>query len=301
MNKTKSIIIVLVSIFSLILFGSSAFAQVGSSASEQNYPEASSAGYHSMGLGTFEAGWLIGHRVYGPQQSGERGQIEDLMIDRTNGRVVFVILSDVQGFGAEYVAAPFSALERTGEDTFQLNFGDWDTSQWYWGRSIIALSTIPSRIDSLWADSVYQFYGQKPYWTEGRTVHPDIMSYRAAGPSILQSLFTEKMAPVLMGAMLHSKDGKEVARTSDLVIDSKDGRVAFLVLDRITGRSDSEVAVPFDELSMSDHAFVLNTTGEKLAAAPRFNENADMGNRDYAARVYMFFGVQPYWTGEKTH
>jgi hypothetical protein len=233
------------------------------------------------------------------------------MIDSANGRIALVILSGVPGFAAGYVAAPFSALERTGEVTFQLDFGDryaslpWGNYNYrdtyaddlYEWRSIVGLSMIPSAIDPLWADSVYQYFGKTPYWTEGNTPHPDILSYRTAGPSILQSLFMGNTAPGLMGAMVQSKDGKGAARINDLVIDAKDGRVAFLVLDSVPGR-DEQVAVPFDELSRSGNVFALNATGEKLAAAPGFNESADRGNREYAASVYRFFGVQPYWTEE---
>jgi hypothetical protein len=100
-----------------------------------------------------------------------------------------------------------------------------------------------------------------------------------------------------MGATVESKDGKMTPRIDDLVIDSEDGRVAFLVLDSVPGRAE-QVAVPFSELSMSGNAFSLNTTGEKLAAAPGFDESADMGNREYASSVFRFFGVQPYWTEE---
>jgi len=314
-HKTVKIL-VLISIFSLFLFGSSAFAL-----SREGLPfEGAGApmvkgevggSYHPRGWDTIEAGWLIGHRVYSPL-GGELGQIEDLMIDRTDGHIALVILSGVQGFGAEFVAAPFSALERTGEDTFQLNFGDQYISipstpyedpyayQLYRDRSIVGLSTIPSSIDPLWADSVYQFYGQTPYWTEGRTVPPDIMSYRAARPSILQSLFMGKTAPVLMGASVQSKNGKMAARIDDLVIDSKDGRVAFLVLDRVPGRGDMQVAVPFGELSISGNAFVLNTTRDRLAAAPSFNQYSDMNNLKWANNVYKFFGQKPYWSEEGT-
>jgi sporulation protein YlmC with PRC-barrel domain len=317
MNKTVKIL-TLVSIFSLFLFGSSAFAQkypegtVGVNYHPTGeFPEASSVGYHSMGWDTFEAGWLIGQRVYSPL-GGELGQIEDLMIDRTDGHIALVILSGVQGFGAEFAAAPFSALERTCEDTFQLNFGDQYTSippshyedpygyQLYRNRSIVGLSTIPSSIDPLWADSVYLFYGQTPYWTEGRAVPPDIMSYRTTGPSILQSLFIGETAQVLMGATVQSKNGRAKARIDDLVIDSKDGRVAFLVLDRIPGRGGSQVAVPFSEMSMSGNAFVLNTTRDRLAAAPSFNQYSDMNNLKWAKNVYRFFGQKPYWSEEGT-
>jgi sporulation protein YlmC with PRC-barrel domain len=299
MNKTVRIL-TLVSIFTLFLFGSSAFARGWQK-------EEVGVIYHPMHSTKFEASWLIGHRVNSPL-GGELGQIEDLMIDRTDGHIALVILSGVQGFRAEFVAAPFGALERTGEDTFQLNFGDQYTYipsspyedpylyQLYWNRNIVGLSTIPATIDPLWVDSVYQFYGQMPYWTEGRTVPPDIVSYRAAEPSILQSLFMGKTAPVLMGATVQSKNGKVAARIDDLIIDSKDGRIAFLVLDRIPGRGDMQIAVPFGELSMSGHAFILNTTRNRLASAPSFHAYADMNNLKWARNAYRFFGLRPYRT-----
>ncbi len=303
MNKTLKIWTI-VSIFSLVLFGSSAFAE--------EWQKAEVGGmHHPMGWGTFEASWLIGHRVYSPL-GRELGQIEDLMIDRTDGHIALVILSGVQGFGAEFVAAPFSALERTGENIFQLNFGDQELSipstsyedpyayQLYIYSGIVGLSTIPSTIDPLWADSVYRFYRQTPYWTEGATVPPDIMSYRTARPSVLQSLFMEKTAPILMGTTVQSEDGEVSVRINDLVIDPRDGRIAFLVLDRVPGKGDSQVAVPFAELSMSGNALVLNTTGDRLASAPSFDENADMNNLEWAESVYRFFGQQPYWTEGRT-
>jgi sporulation protein YlmC with PRC-barrel domain len=283
MNKTvRILILMLVSIFSLFFFGSSAFAR-------EWQEEEAGAIYHPMHWTRFEASWLIGHRVNSPLGE-ELGQIEDLMIDRTDGHIVLLILSGVQGFGAEFVAAPFSALERTGEDTFQLNFGDQYTYipsspyedpyvyQLYWNRSIVGLSTIPATIDPLWADSIYQFYGQTPYWTEGKTPHPDIMSYRTARPFILESLFRGKSTPALIGSIAQSKNGKVTARIDDLIIDSKDGCVAFLVLDRIPRRGDMQIAVPFGELSMSGHAFILNTTRNRLASAPSFHAYADMNN-----------------------
>jgi sporulation protein YlmC with PRC-barrel domain len=308
MNKTVKILAV-ISIFSFVFLASSSFAQ------EREYQKANRLGsqvtvcapYQRTGLELSEASWLIGQRVYSPL-GGELGQIDDLMIDRTDGHIALVILSGAEGFGAEYVAAPFSALERTGEDTFQLSFGDQYTYiptspyedpyayQLYENRSIVGLSRIPSTIDPLWADSLYQFYGQTPYWTEGKTVPPDIMAYRASEPSMLKSLFGEKTAPALMDSTVESKGRKTEARIDDLVIDSNDGRVAFLVLDKVPGRGDTQVAVPFDELSMMGNAFVLNTTGDRLASAPSFGQYTDMNNLKWAENVYKFFGERPCWT-----
>jgi hypothetical protein len=107
-----------------------------------------------------------------------------------------------------------------------------------------------------------------------------------------------KTAPVLIGAPVESKDGTgiEAARIDDLVIDSKDGRVALLILHEVPGRGDSKVAVPFNELSMNGDGFALNTTPAQLASAPSFDESADMNDVRYAENVYRHFGLQPYWT-----
>jgi sporulation protein YlmC with PRC-barrel domain len=315
MNKTVKILAV-ISIFSFLFLASSSFAQ------EREYQKANRLGplvtvcvpYERTGLELSEASWLIGQRVYSPL-GGELGQIDDLMIDRTNGQIALVILSGVQGFGPGYVAAPFSALERTGANTFELNFDNQYISiplsnvgplpakyedpyayELYKNRSVVGLSTISSRIDPLWADSLYQFYGQRPYWTEGKAVPPDIMAYRASEPSMLKSLFGEKSAPALMDSTVESKGRKTEARIDDLVIDSNDGRVAFLVLDKVPGRGDMQVAVPFSELSRIDHAYVLNITGDRLAAAPSFDQYTDMNNLRWAENVYRFFGERPCWT-----
>ena len=290
----------LVSVFSLVLWGGLSFAQYDDMAggTVQNY-------YESMGWGGIGADWLIGHSVYSPV-GGYLGQIDNLAIDKSDGHIVLVILSDVPGFGNRLAVAPFSALERTGETTFQLNFGDMDvpiaefpTDRYAFTMAMnmdtIGLSRFPSAIDPLWADTVYRFYGQTPYWTEGKTVHPDILAYRASGSFNLVALFGGTESPVLLGSMVRSSDGKTMAKIDDLLIDSKDGRVALIVVGDVPGRGDAMVAVPFDELSMSGNAFAFNFTGDRLASAPVFMF-ADADNPRYARDVYGYFGLQPYWT-----
>ncbi|HSB05350.1 MAG TPA: PRC-barrel domain-containing protein [Thermodesulfobacteriota bacterium] len=284
MNKTKYLMIAVASAFSLVLWGGNVSSQEWTEGTVQSY-------YQPMGWDTFQGGWLIGHRVYSPA-GGNLGQISDLMIDRTDGHIALVILSDVPGFGAQFVAVPFGALQRTGESVFELSFGDreiaivgpYEDPYAYELRrvmGIVGLSDISTTIDLRWAETLYRSYGQAPYWThEGREVPTDIASYRCTG---------------LMGAEVSFQEGKDVARISDFVIDSKDGRVAFLVVDQVPGRGDMEVAVPFEALSMSGNAFALNITEERLAAAPGFRD-ADLSNQQKAEDVYKYFGLQPYWT-----
>ena len=118
MNKTKYLLVAAVAVFSLVLWSGSSLAQEWAEGNVQSY-------YQPRGWDTFEAGWLVGHRVYSPI-GGDLGQIADLLIDRSDGHVALVIISDVPGFEDKYVAAPFSCLIRTGENVFNLSFGDRD-------------------------------------------------------------------------------------------------------------------------------------------------------------------------------
>ncbi len=65
---------------------------------------------------------MIGYRVYSPDYLGYLGQITDLLIDRCDGRLAFVVLSDTPGFGSVYAIVPFAALDRQSEHTFVVMF-----------------------------------------------------------------------------------------------------------------------------------------------------------------------------------
>ncbi len=296
MYKTRYLLTAVVAVFSLVLWSGSSFSQEWVEGTVQSY-------YQPKGWSTFEAGWLIGHKVYSPL-GGDLGQVADLVIDRSDGHIALVILSDVPGFEDRYAAAPFNCLVRTGENIFYVSFGDrevpiaagyQDPYAYELERyaSTVGLNHIPSAIDPLWADSLYRFYGQTPYWTEGSMPHSDLMVYRATERTDL--FFGETQTPGLIGARIQSSDGNAMARIDDLVIDPKDGRVALVVLFEVAGRGDAMVAVPFGELSMSGNAFVFNTAGDRLASAPDFR-TTDLDNQRKVEDVYIFFGLQPYWT-----
>lgn len=192
MYKTKYIFIIAVAVFSLMLLSSRSFAQ-GQIAVQEGYSWDASH--------TFEAINLIGYRVYSPDYStGNLGQITDLLIDRCNGRVAFLVVSDTPGLGSESIVVPFEALRRAGEQTFQVvvwnkserglqldyplmydpDNGDRYARYLARNRNIVGLKHIPATIDPDWAATVYRFYGLTPYWTEGN-FHTDIISYRMSG------------------------------------------------------------------------------------------------------------------------
>jgi sporulation protein YlmC with PRC-barrel domain len=293
MNKTEKIVMALVSVFCLVLLGSSAFAQPFAPAGgpEMCVPPQTCFNHQATGWTTFEGSWLIGHQVT-DTQGGYLGEISSLVIDNTNGRIALVVLSNVPNIGGKHLALPFSSIMRTGENIFEFNpadlvipvaSGDRYVSYLTSAPGVSELYGVPPKIDLEWVSRLYQHYGQEPYWTQAGEQAPK-------GLSLYQST-------KLMGAEVQTPKGEEVAQVNDLVIDSANGHIVFVVLSDIAGRRDTLLSVPFSALSRrGDNVFVLNTTKNQLASAPRFNEVADLGNLRFAENVYRFFGLRPYWT-----
>ena len=289
MNKTLKIL-TLVSIFSLFLFGSSAFAGMWQKAEVGGI-------YHPMGWGRYEASWLIGQRVDG-RAGNYLGQISNLVIDRANDRVALVVLSNVPGFGADKVAIPYECLERSDTHTFTVRFpimamasvNNREDPDLYLLRQYPTdspLYSIPRPIDPNWVAEVYRTYRLgTPYWTEKGERAPSARDfYRTTH---------------LIGSRVRSPKGKVEARVSDLVINASNGHIPILVLSDVRGRNNNLVAVPFDALRRTGkYPYALNIMGDKLASAPAFY-SSDLHKRGYVQQVDTFFGLQPNWT-ERGH
>jgi hypothetical protein len=208
-----------------------------------------------------------------------------------------VVLSDVPNLGAEPLAIPYSSVVRTGQETFEFNPGDMeigvasDFSDPYVETvtqypSYSKYYGPPSVMDVAWLTDIYRHYGQVPYWTEKGEQMPKALELCESNG--------------LMGAEVRLPNGEEAGRINDFVIDSSDGRIAFLVLYDVPGRETSLIAVPFSTLSIhGENSFVLNTTMERLAIAFDFDASADLNNPRWAGGVYRYFGVQPYWTEQE--
>ncbi len=103
----------------------------------------------------------------------------------------------------------------------------------------------------------------------------------------------------LLSKYLEDSEGGVLGRVTDFVVDSN-GRIEFAVVEvgfPEVGPASKLVAVPFDALSgpEGDH-YVLDTTREKLASAPRFEPKKDLSDPAFAENVYKYFGLEPSWT-----
>jgi len=111
-----------------------------------------------------KASEIIGRPVHNDR--GEHvGEIKDLAVESTNGRVIYAVLSfgGVMGVGDKLFAIPPALLQTPGSGSFvtlkvdkeQLkNARGFDKNNW------------PNLADQTFATSVYTYYGQTPYWVD---------------------------------------------------------------------------------------------------------------------------------------
>lgn len=237
-----------------------------------------------------EASWLIGQRVWTKGDMFNLGQIDSLVFDQANCRVTMVILDEPALFWGNKIAVPFEALYTDASGTLHLNVpvGNDLRTENPWGYElpvnymrIMSGLTLPKTVDPAFTAYVYDQFGIQPYWTEG--TGENLAFYNSSH---------------LIGTRVDLAQGGAAGTIDDFVIDA-DGHVALVTLTGVPDKGDMVVAVPYTSLRRAegDH-FVLNLSGDQLAAAPVFTAHMDMGNRAYVAGVYRQFGIQPYWTDE---
>lgn len=105
---------------------------------------------------------LQGDKVVNPR-GDNLGDIEDIMIDVSSGRVAYAVLSrgGILGFGDKLYAIPWEALTLDADrecfildvDESQLaNAPGFDKDHW------------PSMADRTWGSEIHTYYNRQPYW-----------------------------------------------------------------------------------------------------------------------------------------
>ncbi len=105
----------------------------------------------------------------------------------------------------------------------------------------------------------------------------------------------------LLGVNVQNRQGDHLGRVSDFVVDS-DGRIILAIILEGSTSDPKLVGVPFSALSLAPSAryWVMDTTREKLTAAPPFKKE-DLSTGKFAEEVYRYFGLEPSWTDEPQH
>lgn len=231
---------------------------------------------------------LIGKDVH-DAQGKEIGEISDLIVDASNGRVRYAIVSygGFLGLGENQFAQPLSSFKRdAGNDRLVLNIDQarlknapsFERNNWPdWSRADYS-----SRVD--------QFWGTGDGGTTPRTAATTNQRYVRASQ--------------LLDADVELANGDDVGDIEDVVVNMNDGSVHYVVLDfdRNWSLDDKLVALPmsaFRPKDGGDDLILVNSNREQLRAAPAFDKNRwPSGNdRDFYSRIERW---QQTYGGERS-
>jgi sporulation protein YlmC with PRC-barrel domain len=234
------------------------------------------------------------------------GEIEDLIIDKGEGRVAYGVLS-FGGFldiGDKLFAIPFATIVRSDDDTVVvLNV----TKE--------QLKAAPNFAKDKWPDftreygtTVHEYYKAPPYWTD--RYHVDVTDAKGAPAQIEKEALAKDnlhahgmcRASKLIGTDVEDPAGKNLGDVDDVVIDDASGRIAYAVLSfgGFLGMGDKLFALPFGSLRPNpkdNDKLVLDVSKDKLKAAPGFDKNhwPNMADRRWGTEIHRYYEREPYW------
>ena len=109
-------------------------------------------------------------------------------------------------------------------------------------------------------------------------------------------------ASTIIGEAVVNRQGENLGQIHDLVIDAKEGRLAYAVLTfgGFMGMGNKLFAMPWRafEFSTTENKLILNVDKERLETAPGFDQDAkwpDFTDRAWGDGIYKYYGFEPYW------
>ncbi|MEX6632732.1 PRC-barrel domain-containing protein [Hyphococcus lacteus] len=103
------------------------------------------------------------------------------------------------------------------------------------------------------------------------------------------------------GTDVFNNDGEKLGSVQDVMLDKRQGNVAFAVMafGGFLGMGEKHHPLPWDTLNYDDErdGYVVNLSKEKLEGAPTIerNETNRLYDRSYGEKIYGYYGVPPYW------
>lgn len=101
----------------------------------------------------------------------------------------------------------------------------------------------------------------------------------------------------IRGRRVHDKDGADIGKVTDLLIDTEQRKVRFLEVEHggFLGLGAKASFIPVDAISAVNVDFVsIDQSGEHIAAAPGYDPDLQ-DVKSYYERVSDYYGYQPYW------
>jgi sporulation protein YlmC with PRC-barrel domain len=109
-------------------------------------------------------------------------------------------------------------------------------------------------------------------------------------------------ADTLEGDDVVNRQGEDLGKIKDIMIDVPRGRVAYAVLSSggFLGIGDKYHAIPWSALTLDADrkCFILDVDKERLQNAPGFDKDnwPSMADTTWATEVHQYYGQRTYWT-----
>ncbi len=101
----------------------------------------------------------------------------------------------------------------------------------------------------------------------------------------------------IRGRKVKDKDGEDLGKVHDLLIDNSEGKVRFLLVEHggFLGMGETKSFIPVDAISkITEDEVFINQTREHVAGAPGYDPDL-INDRVYHAGIYSYYGYTPYW------
>lgn len=99
------------------------------------------------------------------------------------------------------------------------------------------------------------------------------------------------------GREVKDKDGTGIGKVADLVVDDQEKKVRFLVVEHggFLGFGEKKTLIPVDAVTkVTEDEVHIDQSGERVAAAPGYDPEL-VGDRNYHAGLYNYYGYAPFW------
>jgi sporulation protein YlmC with PRC-barrel domain len=237
------------------------------------------------------------------REGEDLGKFEDLMIDLADGKVAYAALSfgGILGMGSKLLAIPWRALSlRVHEHAFVLDIPKEDLKN---AEGFDKYNWPVTNRRSL--STMYSYYGYQPYWeietTRGIDLPRETESERLTRTTHNEDMdnFGFLRASKIQGEKVFNRDGDDLGKIEDIMIDLQDGRIAYAVISHggIIGIGSKHIPIPWRALSLRahDYAFVVDIPKETLDKAEGLDKDKWPVTYEELSRTYSYYGFQPYW------
>ena len=123
----------------------------------------------------------------------------------------------------------------------------------------------------------------------------------ATGTKRARGLFSISVNKSILGMKVMNTEREDLGKIEDLVIDTRDSRVAYAILSfgGLLGLGDKHFVIPWQALTidLSQKVAVLKIDKQRLENAPGFDKESwpDMDDAAWAASIHSHYGYRPYW------